>query len=90
MPGLALVEIDVGYGTAGEGAVEDFLEEVEGDELLVGGVETEARRQLLLSLAAVLGQVVSGSGAVVDHHHLHLIDLQLKKTRRAQIHELDM
>ena len=42
LPWLALVEVDFGDGSAGEGAVENFLEEVVGDELLVGGVEAES------------------------------------------------
>lgn len=53
LPGLALVEVDLGDGAAGEGAVEDFLEQVEGDELLVGGVEPEARGQLRVAALKV-------------------------------------
>lgn len=46
LPGLALVEVDFGNGATSEIGVHDLLEEVVGDEFLVGRVEAEPRRQL--------------------------------------------
>lgn len=46
LPWLALVEVDFGYGATSEIGVHDLLEEVVGDEFLVGRVEAEPRRQL--------------------------------------------
>ena len=43
VPGLEAVEIDLGDGVDAEAAAEDAAAEVVGDELLVGGVEAEAR-----------------------------------------------
>ena len=45
VPGLELVEIDLGDGVDLEWAAEDLALEVVGDELLVRGVEAEARRE---------------------------------------------
>ena len=49
LPGLALVEVDLGDGAAGEGAVEDLLEQIVCDELLVGRVEPKPRWQIRLA-----------------------------------------
>jgi hypothetical protein len=43
VPGLEAVEVDLGDGVDAEAAAEDAAAEVVGDELLVGGVEAEAR-----------------------------------------------
>ena len=45
VPGLELVEVDLGDGVDAEAAAEDAAAEVVGDELLVGGVEAEPRGQ---------------------------------------------
>ena len=45
VPGLELVEVDLGDGVDLERAAEDLALEVVGYELLVGGVEAEARRE---------------------------------------------
>ena len=45
VPGLDLVEVDLCDGVDLERAAEDLALEVVGDELLVGGVEAEARRE---------------------------------------------
>lgn len=59
LPRFALVQVDLGDGPAGEAAVEDLLEEIVRDELLVGGMETKAWREL--------GFVVVEVAAVVLH-----------------------
>lgn len=43
VPGLEAVEVDLGDGVDAEAAAEDAAAEVVGDELLVRGVEAEAR-----------------------------------------------
>lgn len=43
VPGLELVEVDLGDGVDLERAAEHLALEVVGDELLIGGVEAEAR-----------------------------------------------
>ena len=58
LPWLALVEVDLCNGSATEATVEDFLEEVVGDEFLVGGVEAEAGGE-------VVGVGVVDGGGVV-------------------------
>lgn len=45
VPRLEAVEVDLGDGVDPEAAAEDAAAEVVGDELLVGGVEAEPRRQ---------------------------------------------
>lgn len=45
VPGLELVEVDLGDGVDLERAAENLALEVVGDELLVRGVEAEARRE---------------------------------------------
>jgi len=46
VPGLGLVEVGLADGERGEAGVGDLAGEVVRDELLVGGVEAEARGQL--------------------------------------------
>ena len=45
LPWLALVEVDLGDGIDAEGPAADLAPEVVSDELLIGGVEAEARRE---------------------------------------------
>ena len=45
IPWLALVEVHLPDGVRREARVEELLQEVAGDDLLVGGMEPEARRQ---------------------------------------------
>lgn len=54
LPWLALVEVHFGNGTAGEVAVEDLLDEVVGDELFVGRVEPEPRRQMGITVVKAM------------------------------------
>ena len=53
VPGLAFVEVYFEDGVDDKVAVQDLLGEVVADELLVGGVETEAGRQEWLPLLVV-------------------------------------
>jgi hypothetical protein len=73
LPRLAPVEVHLGDVHAAARAVEHLRGEVEGHELLVGGVEPEPRRQALLPrrhhlLPEDVPQRVAHHGLVVVHH----------------------
>jgi hypothetical protein len=62
VPWLALVEVGLADGARGEAGVGGLPGEVVRDELLVGGVESEPRRQLhgLLVVHVVLHLLLPG------------------------------
>lgn len=70
LPWLALVEVDLGDGSAGEAAVEGFLEKVMGNELLIGGVKAKAWRKLGFDVVEM----------VAKHRHLGEVTVRTSKT----------
>lgn len=58
LPRLALVEVNFSNGSTGEATVENLLEKVVSDELLVGGMEAEPGRQVVVVAAAAAGDGV--------------------------------
>jgi hypothetical protein len=81
LPRLAPVEVHLGDVDAAARAVEHLGGEIEGDELLVGGVEPEPRRQALLagSRGHLLPEDVPQRGThglMVHHSHSDLAGRQ--------------
>lgn len=54
LPGLTLVEVNFGNGSASEVAVKNFLEKVVSDEFFISWVKPKARRQMCITVVKVI------------------------------------